>query len=278
MTEFLDVKDGRLAYEVAGAGPLVVLAPGIGDRRQAYRFLAPQLVAAGYRVAWMDPRGQGESSAEWPEFSRAALAGDLLALVRELGGPAVLVGHSFAGGAVTIAATREPDLVSAAVEIAPFTRVPKTSIGGLLTNRAYRRGALSVMGTALTGSVGRWSAYLTLANPGPKPADWDTELAALQTTMREPGRMRALRTMVMSDSKQAEAQLACVHCPTLVVMGTLDPDWTDPHAEAAAIVAALPAGLGSVAMIKGAGHYPHAQFPNEVAKAVLTFLGVHTGA
>ncbi len=277
MMKFLDVKDGRLAYEVAGTGPLVVLAPGMGDRRQAYRFLAPQLVAAGYRVASMDPRGQGESSAEWPEFSRAALAGDLLAVVRELGGPAVLVGHSFAGGAVTIAATREPDLVSAAVEIGPFTRVPKTSIGGLLTNRAYRKGAVRIMGT-LMGSVGRWTAYLDLAYPGPKPADWDTELAALKAVLHEPGRMPALRKMLMSDSKQAEAQLASVHCPILVVMGSLDPDWTDPHAEAEAIVAALPAGLGSVAMIKGAGHYPHAQFPDEVATAVLTFLGEHPGA
>ncbi len=278
MLQFLDVEGGRLAYQVAGTGPLVVVAPGMGDRRQAYRFLAPQLVAAGYRVASLDPRGQGESSAQWPEFTRAALAGDLLALVCELGGPAVLVGHSFAGGAVTIAATRQPDSVSALVEIGLFTRAPKISVRGLCTNRRYRRGALGVMGTALTGSVGRWSAYLDLANPGRKPYDWDTELAGLQATMREPGRMRALRAMVMADSKQAQAQLASVHCPTLVVMGTLDPDWTDPQAEAEAIAAALPAGVGSVAMIEDAGHYPHAQFPDEVAQAVLAFLGVHTGA
>jgi len=161
-------------------------------------------------------------------------------VVHALGGPAVLVGHSFAGGAVTIAATREPELVTAAVEIDPFTRVPKTSIRDLLTNRQYRTGAVRVLGTALTGSVGRRSAYLDLAYPGPKPADWDSELAALQTTMGEPGRMRALRTMVFSDSKQAETQLPSLHCPTMVIMGTLDPDWTDPHAEAEAIVAALP--------------------------------------
>ncbi len=278
MTLYLDVEGGRLAYEVAGTGPLVVLAPGMGDRRQAYRFLAPQLVAAGYRVASLDPRGQGESSAEWPEFTRTATAGDLLALVRELAGPAVLVGHSFAGGATTIAAAREPDLVSAAVEIGPFTRVPKPSIAGLLTNRRYRRGSLRLLGTALTGSVGRWAAYLNHAYPGPKPADWDTELAALQAMLREPGRMPALRTMGMSQPKDAEAQLASVHCPTLVVMGTLDPDWPDPHAEAEAIVAALPAGLGSVAMIEGAGHYPHAQFADEVTAAVLAFLAEHADA
>ncbi len=41
MTQFLDLKDGRLAYDVTGTGPLIVLAPGMGDRRQAYRFLAP---------------------------------------------------------------------------------------------------------------------------------------------------------------------------------------------------------------------------------------------
>jgi len=38
MTEFLDINGGRIAYDVAGRGPLVVLSHGIGDRRQAYRF------------------------------------------------------------------------------------------------------------------------------------------------------------------------------------------------------------------------------------------------
>jgi len=41
MTEFLSVEGGRIAYDVTGSGPLVVLSHGIGDRRQAYRFLAP---------------------------------------------------------------------------------------------------------------------------------------------------------------------------------------------------------------------------------------------
>ena len=30
MTEFLEVEGGRIAYEVAGEGPLVVLAHGMG--------------------------------------------------------------------------------------------------------------------------------------------------------------------------------------------------------------------------------------------------------
>jgi pimeloyl-ACP methyl ester carboxylesterase len=41
MTEFLDITGGRIAYDVTGEGPLIVLAHGIGDRRQAFRFLVP---------------------------------------------------------------------------------------------------------------------------------------------------------------------------------------------------------------------------------------------
>ena len=56
-TEYVDVKGGRIAYEVIGQGPLVVLSPGLGDTRRTYRFLAPLLAKAGYRVASVDLRG-----------------------------------------------------------------------------------------------------------------------------------------------------------------------------------------------------------------------------
>ncbi|MEE2046778.1 alpha/beta hydrolase, partial [Nocardiopsis tropica] len=71
----------------------------------------------------------------------------------------------------------------------------------------------------------------------------------------------------------AGAHLGDVRCPVLVVMGTLDPDWADPHAEGTAIVDALPSGLGRLEVIEGAGHYPHDQFPERVVTLVLAFLG-----
>src|ERR1700759_143895 len=126
--EFLDGAGGRIAYDVAGEGPLVVLSHGIGDRRQAYRFLAPKLAQAGYRVANADLRGHGESSMGWKSvtgkeaITRTDIAGDLLALIRHLGGPAVIVGHSISGGAATIAAAQAPDLARGVGEGGPFTR------------------------------------------------------------------------------------------------------------------------------------------------------------
>jgi pimeloyl-ACP methyl ester carboxylesterase len=61
-------------------------------------------------------------------------------------------------------------------------------------------------------------------------------------------------------------------------MGTADPDFPGPQAEGEAIVAAMPAGLGTVAVIDGAGHYPHAQSPDAVAALVIPFLTEHAGA
>ena len=92
------------------------------------------------------------------------------------------------------------------------------------------------------------------------------------------GRMAAAQQMGKSQPTDAEAKLASIRCPALVIMGTLDSDWADPRAEADAIVAAMPAGLGRAVMIDGAGHYPHTQFPDQVAAALLPFLKEHAGA
>ncbi|MDP9792008.1 pimeloyl-ACP methyl ester carboxylesterase [Catenuloplanes nepalensis] len=272
MTEFLTVDGGTLAYDVTGtSGPLVVLAHGMGDSRQAYRFVVPALVNAGYRVAAVDLRGCGESSAEWPSWSRTDIAGDLIALIRHLGGPAVLVGHSISGGAATIAAATAPELVTAVVEFAPFTRKQSMALGDLGVSRV-RRGMTALLATGLFGSIAQWKKYLDIAYPGRKPADWDARLAEIETMLREPGRTKALQKMGQTTPADAGEQLGNVRCPVLIVEGTLDPDWASPRAEGEAIVAALPAGLGRLEMIEGAGHYPHVQYPDEVISTMLSFL------
>jgi pimeloyl-ACP methyl ester carboxylesterase len=277
-TEYVDVEGGRIAYEVVGKGPLVVLSPGVADTRSSYRFLAPLIANAGYHVASVDLRGHGESTTDWDAYSRTDTAGDLIAVIRKLGGPAVIVGQSFSGGAATIAAATNPDLVSAIVEIDPFTRPPKIGVGALLRNSHYRRGSVLLGEFVLTGRVKAWSKYLDMAYPGRKPADWDTWLAALQANLREPGRAKAAQKTFRSKPVDAAAQLANIRCPALVVMGSDDSDFPDPEAEAAAIVGLLPAGLGRYQMIENAGHYPHAEYPQQVAEAILPFLAELTHA
>jgi len=276
MTEFVDVPGGRIAYDVNGSGPLVVLSHGIGDHRQVYRFLTPKLAQAGYRVANADLRGHGQSSMGWASITRTDVAGDLLALIDDLGGPAVIVGHSISGGAATIAAAMRPEQVSGIVEINPFTKAQKINLGALLRIRRYRRCGFLLTGTQVFRSLGLWMRYLNLAYPT-KPADYADYMSALTAKLREPGRMAEFMKTFKSTPADAGAQLPNVRCPALVIMGTLDADFADPQAEGDAVVAAMPAGVGTVAMVDGAGHYPHAQFPDAVTEVVIPFLKEHTG-
>ena len=122
-TKFIQMSEGKIAYEEIGSGPLMVCAPSMGDLRGEYRFLAPLLAARGYRVASLDVRGHGETSTHWPDYSVAGVGADMLALARALDpAPAVLVGTSMAGGAAVWAAVENRDRVRGIVLIAPFAR------------------------------------------------------------------------------------------------------------------------------------------------------------
>ncbi len=287
MTEYLDLEGGRIAYDVTGGGPLVVLSHGMGDHRQVYRFLAPRLAQAGYRVVSADLRGHGESSMNWKSvtgtddaITQTDIAGDLLALIRHLGGPedpAIIVGHSISGGAATIAAAKDPGVVAGIVEITPFTKAQSISLGGLVRIRRYRRGMFRLMGTQVLHSLRMWMRYLDVAYPT-KPADYADYMAALAAKLREPGRMAEFMKTGKAKPTEGGAQLPNITVPALVIMGTLDPDFADPRAEGDAIVAAMPAGRGTVAMVDGAGHYPHGQCPDEVAALVVSFLKEHAHA
>ena len=132
-------------------------------------------------------------------------------------------------------------------------------------------------GTQLFRSLSLFVRYLDVAYPT-KPADYDDYIAALQAKLREPGRMAEFMKTFKSTPADAEAQLPNVRCPAMVMMGTLDPDFADPRAEGDAIAAAMPPGLGEVATVDEAGHYPHAQSPDEVAALVIPFLKQHASA
>ena len=271
MIDHLSIAGHTLAYDLTGEGPLVVLAHGLGDSRHSYRFVAPALVAAGYRVANVDIRGCGDSSLDWDGYSRTDIAGDLVALVRDLGGPAVIVGQSISGGAATIAAATAPELITGIIELAPFTRAQPFDLGGLLRVKRFRKGYTQMGQVIARGRVANWTKYLDVAVPV-KPADWDAELGRIQAKLGEPGRMKVLQAMCKTKPSDAGAQLGNVRCPVLVIEGSLDPDWADPRAEGEKILADLPTGLGELTVIDGAGHYPHVQSPDEVLALALPFL------
>ncbi len=266
MTEILHRPDGTIAYDLLGdpAAPLVILGAGLGDIRATFRFLAPRLVEAGYRVANVDLRGHGESSVDWPDYSTTAIASDFLALIDELGGaPAAIVGSSYSAGAAVIAAHQRPDAIRAIALTGAFVRTPR---GSLLTR----------LGQSLVthGPLGRslWlSWYDKRLWPLHKPADYPEQFAALKANLSEKGRMPAAQAMMRAGHDRSAAVAGEVTTPAMVVMGSKDPDFPDPLAEADYVVNALGGSVEKLIIGRG-GHYPHAEAVDVVAPAIISFL------
>jgi len=259
-TLFLERPEGRIAYDLAGTGPLVVCVPGMGDLRAEYRFLAERLVAAGFRVATMDVRGHGESDTTFTDVSPAAVGSDIVALLESLDEPAFVVGTSMAAAATVWAAAEAPRRVLGLVLAGPFVRDVPVS--------AFVRGMLRVL---LARPWGRafWMRYYASLYPKAKPADFDRYRDALRKNLSEPGRFNALRGMIRASKQPCEARIPDVRAPTLVVMGTRDPDFPDAAKEAQEIAARL---HGELFLVDGAGHYPHAEMPDVVAPRIVSFL------
>jgi pimeloyl-ACP methyl ester carboxylesterase len=259
-TRYLNRPGGRLAYDVAGAGPLVVCVPGMGDLRGTYRHLTPALLDAGYRVATVDLRGHGESDVRFPAYDDEALAGDVAALIRELGGSAVVVGNSMGSSAAALLAAREPHLVRGLVLCSPFLREGDVS---------FWRRAMFRAAAVRWWVVPAWFGWLPKLYAGRVPADHAGYLASVKAAFRRPGAAAALAQTMHTSHAVVEAALPQVGTPAQVVVGLLDKDWPDPTAEGRWCADVLGAEL---VLVPEAGHYPAAQRPDLVAPAVLGFL------
>lgn len=260
-TRFLDRPEGRIAWDLVGSeGPLVVCVPGLGDVRAEYRFLAPRLLDAGFRVATMDVRGHGESSTTYTDHSAAAVGSDVVALLDSLGERGFVVGTSMAAAAAVWAAAEAPARVSGLVLAGPFVRdLPMSGFTRLLLR------------ALLTPPWGRsfWMAYLRTLYPSGLPPDFAEYRARLRENLGEPGRFEALRAMLAASKAPCEARITEVRARVLVVMGTRDPDFPDPAAEAKLVAQRL---AGELFLVDGAGHYPHAEKPDVVAPRIVAFL------
>ena len=266
--EHLSRPQGRIAWTSIGAGPLVVLVPGMGDLRGTWRGLAEPLAAAGHRVVATDLRGHGDSDTTFTTHGDASTGGDVLALVDHLdAGPAVLVGSSMGGSAALWAAAERPDLVAGLVLVSPFLDEPAARPAARAVQRAVYRALF-----ARPWGARVWAAYYRGPLHHGAPTPWLTEhVAAVRAALRDPARLRSLRDLATQlDHRVVGARLDEVVAPALVLIGESDPDFRDVPAELERARGVLGARAVSV---PNAAHYAHHQAPVLVLEHTMALLG-----
>ena len=129
-------------------------------------------------MACTDLRGHSDSDTTFTSYGDEETAGDVIALIGELGGPAVVVGNSMGAGSAVLAAAQRPDLVSGLVLVGPFVRNLKTS--------AMRRLLLRVAMTPPWAAIS-WKSYLSKLYAGQRPADFGEYRDQVVASLRRPG-------------------------------------------------------------------------------------------
>ena len=103
---YLNRENGRnIYYEDNGDGATaIILIHAWGMNLRAWDGTIPHLLDAGHRVVTFDHRGCGQSDKDFDDMSIDAIAGDVVALVAELGLEKVMLNGWSIGGAIAIEA------------------------------------------------------------------------------------------------------------------------------------------------------------------------------
>jgi pimeloyl-ACP methyl ester carboxylesterase len=75
--------------------------------------------------------------------------------------------------------------------------------------------------------------------------------------------------MMYAPKTASEERLPAVKAPSLIIMGSKDPDFKNPESEAQWIANSLHT---TYTLVKDAGHYPHAEMPVTTAPLILDFM------
>ncbi len=255
---------GKLALEDSGSGTkTIICVPGMGDTRGQYRELAPLLVKQGFRLIVIDPRGQGDSDASFDNYKASSVGNDLVALIDSLGVDVYLVGNSSGGASVAWAGAERPNKVKAIVFVDAFLRDHPL---GFFQNIELH--------LALEGpwAVASWISYYKSLFTGNPPQDQNAYTDTLGESLHREGHVCALRSMVFASKDDVEARLQEVKQPVLALAGTKDPDFPNSEAEIDWILTQL---KGEKAMIENAGHYPHLEYADQVARLITGFVNSH---
>jgi haloacetate dehalogenase len=285
--EHIDVGGAVLRVRHGGTGPPVVLLHGHPRTHATWHRVAPQL-AKGRTVVCPDLRGYGQSSkppttADHAPYSKRAMAGDVVTLMRRLGHDRfAVVGHDRGAYAALRLALDHPDAVT---HLAVLDAVPVSE-------------ALARCDARFAAA---WWHWFFLARPAPlpenvinaDPAAWygggsptwagggPTRMGTaawedFQAAIHDPATVHAMcedyRAGLTIDRAHEEADRAAgrrLTCPVLVLWATGD-DLVDLYGDVLAVWRPWADDLRGAAL--HSGHHMAEEAPDQLASALEDFL------
>ena len=261
-----------IAYDVAGAGPVLVLLHSTVADRRMWDPQWPVLADAGFRVVRCDFRGFGETPATLGPYSDAD---DVLAVLGELGaGTMALAGASYGGKVALQIAARFPERVTALALIC--AGMPGHEPTETLRDFWQREEALLEAGDVAGATELNVATFL-----GAEASEatreqlrlmqrhaFDVQLAAEQ----EAGEAGEELAGGAGEAEEA-VELSAVAAPSLIVSGARDlPDFRQIAARLAGL---LPAARWTE--LHWAGHLPTLERPAELSELLATFFSETIG-
>lgn len=249
-----------LYYERMGAGPLVVLIPGLGGDGRFWAGVASRL-AGRFDLVVVDHRGAGRSARPPGRYSIGGIAADVLAVLDAEGcASAHLVGHSTGGAIVQTIALDAPGRARSLVISGSWDRPDARFRAAFEARAALLDAGLAGPYQQLTHVFGHDPAWMDA-----HAAELDAAVAAAATTLA-PLPVTAARVRMLLDFDRS-ADLARISQPTLIV-GARD-DALVPIHHAHRLAALIPHAAFSE--LRGAHFHPRTD-PGPFADRVAAFL------
>jgi len=275
---YVEVNGTRLFFDVDGSAvvpdgrrmrerPTLILVHG-GPGSFDHSYFKPHFahVTGQAQVVYVDLRGHGRSARHTAtDWSFEACADDLPAFCATLGiERPVVLGHSMGGFVAMLYGARHPGHAA-----------------GLILQSTMARFDLGRLVDGFRAVAGDTVADLARRDYGGTPVsqqEWAEVFAAFGPrvpTARELG--RAIQNpdlgvvgMDLFRRLDVVGELGRIECPTLVCVGEHDP--VTPVAASQEIADALPAGMGQLAVIDGAGHFPWLDRPDRYWPLITAFV------
>jgi pimeloyl-ACP methyl ester carboxylesterase len=249
----------RVAFWREGAGPpLLLVHCGVCDHL-AWYYVVPFL-ARKFTVYTYDRRGRGESS-DTPPYAVEREVEDIAAMLRAIGEPAHLLGHSAGGILALLAAERNTDLLSLILYEPAFVvdgarERPGPEFLGKMQALLAAGNRDEVIRMAMRETLDLPESEITAMGAGP---GWENLIAVAHTIPYD---------FELWNERLVEQRVRTIQTRALLLMGSESPLWLQVATRA--VFAALPGS--SLQVLEGQEHLATVTAPEMFAQAVMKFV------